>query len=224
MFPTMGDRPHRTALTRTLPVGTRAWQARCKRLVGGRSRWVRREAGIPAAEDVRGGGPMLLRFAVERIADDQMDGNPATQPLLIKETTHAPEVTSVITDGGPILHPPAGAAMSEALFLSVAAQEGWTDASQVQVLLRYIAHQASPEAFGDFLDGERTEPCGDAFDARDPADDFLWAVVAELRNPGLTRDASFRGYCRNSRDLLTRCRRRCAGGGATPDWFQYHSD
>lgn len=43
-------------------------------------------------------------------------------------------------------------AMSESyLFEEIAEQQGWTDATQVEVLLRYIENQASPEAFQDFL-------------------------------------------------------------------------
>lgn len=42
--------------------------------------------------------------------------------------------------------------MSESnLFEEIADQQGWTEATQVDVLLRYIENQGSFEAFQDFL-------------------------------------------------------------------------
>lgn len=37
------------------------------------------------------------------------------------------------------------------IFIDTADEEGWSDATQIDVLLRYIENQQSPEAFQDFL-------------------------------------------------------------------------
>lgn len=37
------------------------------------------------------------------------------------------------------------------IFIDTAAEEGWSDATQIDVLLRYIENQQSFEAFEDFL-------------------------------------------------------------------------
>lgn len=43
------------------------------------------------------------------------------------------------------------------LFEDIAAEEGWTDATQVEVLLQYIENQQSHAAFEDFLAQMRFE-------------------------------------------------------------------
>ncbi len=43
------------------------------------------------------------------------------------------------------------------LFEDIAAEEGWTDATQVEVLLQYIENQQSHAAFKDYVDQMRSE-------------------------------------------------------------------
>jgi hypothetical protein len=43
------------------------------------------------------------------------------------------------------------------LFEDIAAEEGWTDATQVEILLQYIGNQQSHAGFEDFLDQMRSE-------------------------------------------------------------------
>lgn len=47
--------------------------------------------------------------------------------------------------------------LARELFEVVAANEGWTDATQVEILLQYIENQQSSAAFEDFLAQLRTE-------------------------------------------------------------------
>lgn len=48
-------------------------------------------------------------------------------------------------------------------FKDVAEQEGWTLATQVQVLLEYIENQQSEEAFNDFISEKIGEVDGEEY-------------------------------------------------------------
>ncbi|MDE8652162.1 hypothetical protein [Novosphingobium album (ex Liu et al. 2023)] len=92
--------------------------------------------------------------------------------------------------------------MNAALFRDVASAEGWSDATQIAVLLRYIAQQAPAGAFGAFLAGQRADPA-DEDAGTDTADAFMRAVMILLADPGLKRNAAFRSHCRHAQGLLT---------------------
>jgi hypothetical protein len=47
---------------------------------------------------------------------------------------------------------------SDFFFDAIALEEGWDDATQIAVLLRYIGNQGSDDAFADFLNEQRAEP------------------------------------------------------------------
>lgn len=92
--------------------------------------------------------------------------------------------------------------MERTIFETLAAEEGWTPASQTLVLLGYIENQRSPEAFRDYLEGQRAEtvdPTGDG----DPANAFMWLVTDILQHPALTRQAEFQEYCGNAHGVMT---------------------
>jgi hypothetical protein len=93
--------------------------------------------------------------------------------------------------------------MAQTMFHDVAAAEGWTDATQVTVLLRYVEQRASPKAFAEFLDQQRAERAGDENPRLARQDRFMWEVVALLRDPGLALQPDFQSYCANCHDLLT---------------------
>ena len=38
---------------------------------------------------------------------------------------------------------------------ATAAEEGWTEATQIDVLIQYIENQNAPDAFADFLIGQK---------------------------------------------------------------------
>lgn len=58
--------------------------------------------------------------------------------------------------------------MSErALFESIAAEEGWHQRTQIDVLLHYVENQGSAAAFEDFL----AQMSADALEHDDPGDD-----------------------------------------------------
>lgn len=86
--------------------------------------------------------------------------------------------------------------MIDTLFRRAATDAGWSDASQVGVLLRYAAHAGSPATLRTFLDRERRA-------TRHECTPFMDAVIGVLRNPGLALDPSFRRYCAGCQDLLT---------------------
>jgi hypothetical protein len=88
------------------------------------------------------------------------------------------------------------------IFETFAAEEGWTPATQVFVLLGYIENQQSPEAFRDYLESQRAETAVSADDC-DPADAFMWMVAGILQHPALTRQAEFQEYCGNAHGLMT---------------------
>src|SRR3546814_1701715 len=78
--------------------------------------------------------------------------------------------------------------MPDTLFHQFVDNEGWSEATQVDLLLRYIGAQDDLAAFADFLAQCRdTEPGG----VSDPADRFMWEVAERLCNPGLTLNAAF---------------------------------
>lgn len=90
--------------------------------------------------------------------------------------------------------------MPDTLFHQFVDNEGWSEATQVDLLLRYIGAQDDLAAFADFLAQCRdTEPGG----VSDPADRFMWEVAERLCNPGLTLNAAFQSFCANAFDLLT---------------------
>jgi hypothetical protein len=47
--------------------------------------------------------------------------------------------------------------MTESLFRAVAASEGWSEGTQIGVLLHYIDNQQSDAAFSEFLAGQRSD-------------------------------------------------------------------
>ena len=59
---------------------------------------------------------------------------------------------------------------AESIFSRLAHRQGWSEASQIDVLLRYIENQGSPDAFQDFLEGQAAEEnaSGDAADEIHP--------------------------------------------------------
>lgn len=90
--------------------------------------------------------------------------------------------------------------MPDTLFHQIAESEGWTHATQLGLLLRYIGAQADLPGFADFL-AQCSEAESD--DNIDPADQFMWDVAEHLGNPGLALDAAFQSFCGNAFDLLT---------------------
>lgn len=92
--------------------------------------------------------------------------------------------------------------MYRTTFQNISAAEGWALATQVEVLLGYIENQQSPDAFTDYLQGQRAD--GAEVDClREPADKFMWAVADILQHPALALDAGFQEYCANAHDLMT---------------------
>lgn len=90
--------------------------------------------------------------------------------------------------------------MPDTLFHQFADSEGWSEATQIGLLLRYIGAQDDLATFADFLAQCRdSEPGG----VTDPADRFMWEVAESLGNPGLTLNATFQSFCANAFDLLT---------------------
>lgn len=86
------------------------------------------------------------------------------------------------------------------LFRRVAEAEGWSDATQLGILLRFIESRQDRLAFSAFLAQYRlVGPDSDA----DPADKFMWEVIEHLGNPGLAITAAFQQFCLNTHDLLT---------------------
>lgn len=92
--------------------------------------------------------------------------------------------------------------MERTIFETLAAEEGWTPATQVLVLLGYIENQRSPEAFRDYLEGQRAELV-DPTDEGDPADAFMWMVADILQHPVLIRQTEFQEYCDNAHGVMT---------------------
>lgn len=90
--------------------------------------------------------------------------------------------------------------MPGTLFHQFVDSEGWSEATQVELLLRYIGAQNDLAAFADFLAQCRDTERGGV---SDPADRFMWEVAERLRNPGLTLNAAFQSFCANAFDLLT---------------------
>jgi hypothetical protein len=90
--------------------------------------------------------------------------------------------------------------MPDTLFHQFVDSEGWSEATQVGLLLRYIGAQDDLTTFADFLAQCRETERGGV---SDPADRFMWEVAERLRNPGLTLNAAFQSFCANAFDLLT---------------------
>ncbi len=84
--------------------------------------------------------------------------------------------------------------MSQEHFSRIADEEGWSETTQITVLLRYIENQHSPEAFSDFLEGQRAES---------PAYRFLWDLAAALQQSTLVHCADFQEFCANMHDMMT---------------------
>lgn len=92
--------------------------------------------------------------------------------------------------------------MPDTLFYQFADSKGWSETTQVSLLLRYIRAQDDRANFADFLAECRdSEPGG----VTDPADRFMWDVADSLGNPGLTLNVAFQSCCANAYDLLTSC-------------------
>lgn len=91
--------------------------------------------------------------------------------------------------------------MDRMIFETLAAEQGWTLATQIAVLLGYIENQRSPEAFRDYLEGQRADEA--SANDNDPADAFMWMVADILQHPGLTRQAEFQEYCGNAHGVMT---------------------
>lgn len=90
--------------------------------------------------------------------------------------------------------------MPDTLFHQFADSEGWSEAAQIGLLLRYIGTQGDLATFADFLAHCRdSEPGG----VIDPADRFMWEVIERLGNPGLALNAAFQSFCANAFDLFT---------------------
>lgn len=87
------------------------------------------------------------------------------------------------------------------IFTRIAAEQGWTAGTQVEVLLRYIANQSSPDVFGDFLAEASTEE--NAQGGQETNESFLWDVANALQHSGLAHSADFQEVCGNAEDRLT---------------------
>ena len=82
-----------------------------------------------------------------------------------------------------------------------ASEEGWTEATQVDLLLRYIENQDSACAFSDFLAEQRAD---DLSRWDDPAaDTFLSDVANALQDADLANRPEFQSFCANSFEAMT---------------------
>ena len=88
--------------------------------------------------------------------------------------------------------------MDRTIFHEVSTAEGWTETTQVDVLLGYIEWQQAHDIFRDYLEGRRA----DVLEAEN-CDDFTRAVADSLQHPSLALDTDFRVYCGNVRDAMT---------------------
>ena len=78
--------------------------------------------------------------------------------------------------------------MPNALFRQMADTEGWSEATQIGLLLRFIENGRDPSVFLSFLSQCRADsPAAHT----DPADRFMWQVVELLGNPGLALTSAF---------------------------------
>src|SRR3546814_13191069 len=90
--------------------------------------------------------------------------------------------------------------MPDTLFHQFVDNEGWSEATRVDLLLRYIGAQDDLAAFADFLAQCRdTEPGG----VSDPPDSFMWEVAEPPCNPALTLHAAFQSLAATAFDLPT---------------------
>jgi|GEM_PF-1814505 hypothetical protein len=92
--------------------------------------------------------------------------------------------------------------MTRTTFEDIAATEGWTPTTQVDVLLGYVENQQSPDVFLDYLEGRRADR-DELIATDDPADDFMWAVADILQHPALALNVGFQEYCGNAHGILT---------------------
>lgn len=91
--------------------------------------------------------------------------------------------------------------MFKTRFARLAAEKGWSEATQIAALLRAIDDHAAAGTAAAILAELRGSANDTASDA--PVDRFMWHVVALLGNPGLALSAAFQEYCLNCWDLLT---------------------
>ena len=90
--------------------------------------------------------------------------------------------------------------MSADLFRRIADAEGWSDVTQIGILLRFIEAQRDCAGFLAFLTQTRAATEDNDLE---PADRFMWEVIEHLGNPGLAIMAAFQEFCLNTHDLLT---------------------
>lgn len=91
--------------------------------------------------------------------------------------------------------------MSEREFLAAtAADEGWTEGAQIDVLLQYIENQGASDAFMDFLIGQKWV---DDDDDPLPSNSFMWNLADSLQHAALAHDADFQEFCANVYDTMT---------------------
>ncbi|AMK23238.1 MULTISPECIES: hypothetical protein [Sphingomonadaceae] len=88
------------------------------------------------------------------------------------------------------------------LFAITASEEGWSDTTQIDLLLDYIENQDSIDAFADFLAERRAHvPTPSLY--TDPADAFLWEVAELLQHAGLIQSPEFQTFCATIFDTMT---------------------
>lgn len=86
-------------------------------------------------------------------------------------------------------------------FATTASEEGWTEATQVDLLLRYIENQDSACAFADFLADQRAD---DLSRWDDPAAyTFLSDVANALQDADVAHRPEFQRFCANSFETMT---------------------
>lgn len=90
--------------------------------------------------------------------------------------------------------------MPSELFHRIAQAEGWSEATRTSLLLRFMEAEYDHSAFSCFIAQIRAASQDDDID---PADRFMWEVIALLGNPGLAINGAFQQFCLNCHDLLT---------------------
>ncbi|EQB16815.1 MULTISPECIES: hypothetical protein [Sphingobium] len=90
--------------------------------------------------------------------------------------------------------------MSETFFHQMADSEGWSETTQIDLLLRYISAQQDETGFADFL----AQYCeADSQDVGHEAERFTREVAEHLDNQDLAVDPAFESFCGNAFDMLT---------------------